>query len=317
MRKSIGVAESAATDGATKAYIDALIKTHGLYGNGADGNATISGDTTITSDLVNGIKNYANLTVNNGIVLTWLGGILFVNGTLTLTGTGKIKMDGGDGAAGGTGGTASSGPSGVHATAGLTNVGGTGGTNAGGAGGPTTNPSGGHAIAYGGAGGVGGSTVGAGGAAGLAMTASILTEAAQLKLPLYLVEGRIMSARNVFNLIGGGGRGGGGGAGNGAAQGGGGGAGGGYGVIFARHLAGAGPITAKGGNGGTPVVGNKGGGAGGGGGTIVIVTADSGVTAASPFALDVSGGTHGNGVGTGTNGADGSVGNIYILQAAA
>ena len=53
-----------------------------IYGQGTDGNVTISGNTTLTSD-----KYYNNLTVNVGVTLTSSGYKIFVKNTLTLNGT--------------------------------------------------------------------------------------------------------------------------------------------------------------------------------------------------------------------------------------
>lgn len=95
-------------------------------------------------------------------------------------------------------------------------------------------------------------------------------------------------------------------------RGGGGGSGGAVAVIIARQIVvqGTGKITARGGNGGTasysatPGTGNGGGGGGGGGGVIIVVS----TTPEIPGAVDVSGGTGGNKVGTGTVGATGAPG---------
>lgn len=69
-----------------------------IFGDGSDGSATISGNTTLTSD-----KYYINLTINNGITLNTGGFRIFVNGTLTNNGT--IANNGGN-ASGTTAGTA-------------------------------------------------------------------------------------------------------------------------------------------------------------------------------------------------------------------
>jgi hypothetical protein len=53
-----------------------------IYGQGTDGDVTITGNTTLTSD-----KYYNNLTVNVGVTLTCSGYKIFVKNTLTLNGT--------------------------------------------------------------------------------------------------------------------------------------------------------------------------------------------------------------------------------------
>ncbi len=58
------------------------------YGDGSDGDATISVNTSLSKDMY-----YNNLTVNTGIVLDPAGYAIYVRGTLTLTGTAKIARD--------------------------------------------------------------------------------------------------------------------------------------------------------------------------------------------------------------------------------
>jgi hypothetical protein len=53
-----------------------------IYGQGTDGDVTITSNTTLTSD-----KYYNNLTVNVGVTLTCSGYKIFVKNTLTLNGT--------------------------------------------------------------------------------------------------------------------------------------------------------------------------------------------------------------------------------------
>ncbi len=52
-----------------------------IYGQGTDGNVTVSSDTSITSDMY-----YNNLTVNSGVLLKTNGYRIFVKNTLTLNG---------------------------------------------------------------------------------------------------------------------------------------------------------------------------------------------------------------------------------------
>lgn len=296
-------APSAATDLATKSYVDtAVASLPGWYGTGADGDVTINADTSITSDMVNGIKHYRNLTVDAGKVLTWLGGVLYVSGTLTINGT----LAGNGGASTGTsGGTGTSGPGSTTAT----NLGGNGSTVAGSAAMPTGNPVSGSIVALGGAGGAGGAGAsGAGGAAGLNVSLNNYTEAAMAAHPALYGAGFILNRNGIPLVVCGAGRGGGGGGGDGSLSRGGGG-GGGCLIIYARYVAGTGTIEAKGGAGGDAQAGNRGGGGGGGGGFIAIFTN----TATNPFTLDVSGGAGGAKTGTGVAGTAGSTGRTAFI----
>jgi hypothetical protein len=65
------------------------------YGDGSDGSLTTSGDVTLTTD-----KYYTDLTISTGNTFNPAGYRVFVSGTLTINGTGKIS---GDGIAGGAG----------------------------------------------------------------------------------------------------------------------------------------------------------------------------------------------------------------------
>lgn len=105
-------------------FTESLAQTFGVFGDGSDGNVTISVDTTLASD-----KYYNNLTVNNGITLRSGGYRIYVKGILTNNGT--ISNSGYDASAvavtagaGGNAGTLLGGASG-----------GNGGGNAGGGGG--------------------------------------------------------------------------------------------------------------------------------------------------------------------------------------
>ena len=78
-----------------------------LFGNGQDGDATLSGNTTLNED-----KYYNDLTINSGVNVTTSSRkkiVLFCKGTLTLNGTISVNGRGGtggssSGAVGGTGG---------------------------------------------------------------------------------------------------------------------------------------------------------------------------------------------------------------------
>ena len=252
----------------------------GLFGSGVDGDVTITGTTTLSADM-----NYNNLTINSGAVLKTNGYAVYVLGTLTTIGTGKIHNNG---TAGGNGGNASSG---VVGTAGAAGTGGAGATftagKDGGAGvagvlegigtaegnvgiaGTNANP------ALGGAGGSGGtggkndvSGTQAGGTGGTATSETVL-----VKSPSYAGSANLSGTETTANKkatgVGsssgvslsagaGGGSGGSGDVGQGgggpynSASGGSGGGGGGGGVVFiaAKTITNAGTISSNGGNGG-------------------------------------------------------------------
>lgn len=89
-----------------------------IFGTGIDGDITItSGTTTLTRDMY-----YNNLTLNTGAILNANSYLIFVKGTLTQEGTGKIKNNGGNGG-NGTAGSSSTGgtPAGTAGTS--TNLG--------------------------------------------------------------------------------------------------------------------------------------------------------------------------------------------------
>ena len=73
------------------------------YGNGSDGDVTISSNTNLTID-----KQYNNLTVNGGIILNTAGYTVRVKQTLTNNGTVTDSTTGGAGGGGGSGGTGGS-----------------------------------------------------------------------------------------------------------------------------------------------------------------------------------------------------------------
>lgn len=71
----------------------------GYFGDGSDGNVTISSNTTLTTDM-----NYDNLTINSTFILDTAGYRIFVKGIYTNNGT--IRNNGGNGGNGTTPGTA-------------------------------------------------------------------------------------------------------------------------------------------------------------------------------------------------------------------
>jgi hypothetical protein len=148
---------------------DSSIINSTIFGDGSDGDVTISANTTLTSDMF-----YNNLTIQTGKTLNPNGFRIFVKDTLTFEGTGKIIGNGGNGSAGTNGGglgTASGGAGGTAAnTAGSLpaslagNAGGIGSSTTPGAG-SSANVAKGVGVA-GSAGGTGGTGNGGAGAAG-------------------------------------------------------------------------------------------------------------------------------------------------------
>jgi hypothetical protein len=299
-----------------------------LYGNGEDGDVTISGSVTLTAN-----ANYRSLTLAAGASLNGAGYFVRVRDLLDLSAAqaGAINHNGNSGGNGGATGTAGAQPGAQGAneipggvTRGL----------AGGAGGQSTNAwtgqqatqNGTQTIATSsstpgsgmtsGAGGAGAS--GAGGAAQVPGTVNTTV----YKRPIMYTF--LRGATAVVGGVGGDGGGGGGGDSVTPANGGGGGAGGNSGrpvVIFARIInrggnTNTGIITAKGGNGGnggTPTTGNAGGGGGGsgGGGGWVYICYQEIRGSTITGAIDVTGGNGGNGgsgSGTGSSGGGGSSG---------
>jgi hypothetical protein len=257
---------------------------NGFFGDGSDGDVTISADTAITRDMF-----YDNLTVNATKVLDTTAYRVFVRGTLTNNGT--VSADGPDGTSEGAGsspnthalGTAGNGQSGdtgngLDASSVTPSLGGDGG--AGGA--------------------SGGNTGGAGGDSGLGGSDCLIPRT--LPDMLYAFD---LITQSQFQ----GGCGGGGGAGDGVHAGGNGGAGGNVMVLAARTVINNGIIRVKGGNGSQGAAGNVGGGGGGGGGFLSALWRTW--TGNAPTA---PGGTGGAARGTGLVGANGAAGLVVSLQ---
>jgi hypothetical protein len=279
----------------------------GMLGDGVDGAATISSNTTLTRDMY-----YSSLTVNNGVTLNPGGYIIVCAGTLTNNGT--IARAGNTG---GTSGGSTAGGAGA-AIAGVTV--GTGGAGAaGGAGGIGNGASGassGAAAGEGGTGGVGGNGGGGNGGAtvgGSGGNSGVVT--------LHYFRSVQAMWRNTavgtYMPTGAGGAGGAAGGGDGTNSGRGGGGGGSAGpciFIICNTLVNNGTISAaggNGGNGGAGATGNVGGGAGGGGGGggKIMILAN---TLSAVGTLTAPGGAAGNGsagAGTGVAGTAGAAGN--------
>jgi len=262
----------------------------GWFGDGSDGNATITGGTTtLTRDTY-----YADLTVAATGVLDTNGYRVFVSGTLTIVAGGVITNPAGDGSSGSTGGVGGA-PASTGSISGGTYVtpgdgDGSGGGAPGAAGANATQ-------GLGGAGGAGGTDgAQAGGAGGtVALDASLGgVRHAQSNAGAFL-DGTLLE---------GGGQGGGGGS-DSANNGGGGGGPGGVIAIFAHTLNSAGTIRADGGAGGAGQTNTAGGGGGGGG---VILLHYRRLVALGT--TSVAGGAGGAGVGGGGDGSDGSPGTV-------
>jgi len=314
-----------------------------IFGDGSDGDATISSNTNLTRDMY-----YNNLTITGSSI--WLnpaGFRIFVKGILTIAATCRIQRDGNNGGnastfTGGTGGTALAAGSLVGGIAGVAGGnGGIGGNSSGGAAGIAGTAGNAAAKSIGGAaragvtGGAGGSgwlgAGGSGGAAGAlgAQTGTVYNTMKCLATTYFMSDTQSSTLTNFTGSPGTGGSGGGGGGtssapGVGGNGGGGGGSGSCGGVIWiaAKSIVLNGDITAYGGTGGNganganAASGDSGGGGGGGGGCggtggVVVVIYNSKTGAGTIVAPGGSAGTRGTGgakSGTGTVGTDGTVG---------
>ena len=259
-----------------------------IFGTGADGNVTISTNTTLVADM-----NYNNLTINDGVTLNSAGYKIYVKGILNTNTTGTISNAGGNGTYNGSTSTAGGAGGGTGTLGGGGNGGASGaanGTNSG-----TTGSVTGGAVntQTGGVGGIGGTVAsGRGGASGGASGGTTNTGSVQIYPG---VEGLINVTNTSGTLLYGGSGGGGGGGGTGGEDAGGSGGGGGGGMmVVAFAITCSGFFTVNGGNGananGTGAFGS--GGGGGGAGFIIIVY----YTNSMPFShLTATGGTAGTG----------------------
>jgi hypothetical protein len=273
-------------------------------GDGSDGAVVLDGVNTFAWALLVG-STYTitrsvfatTIVVDNAITLdtaNWL-----VSATVSITNNGTIQNFGTAIAASGF--TQGSWPAGTKAltrqpggNGGATTTGSNGASNSGNRGGNA------------GAGGVVGATNGGTGGTATWMYFSNIDQPSPWNFP------KFAAWANVSPFSGGGFSGGGGGGGGASVdashRGGGGGYGGGCLVLNAPAIANNGAINAPGGNGATSPSSTNGGGGGGGGGGWIITNSESAVTGAGTY--NVAGGTHGDGVGTGANGADGSAGTV-------
>lgn len=317
----LGTANQVLTSsGASAAPVWSSFPNNAIYyfGDGSDGNVTISSSITVSRDMF-----YANLTIASGAVFKPSAYRIFVNGTLDVSaapagGIQNIGTAGGNG----NGTTGAAGANGAIGTAGsISAAPGTLG-NAG-AGGDTTGSNGtiggtssgcmGGGSGAAGAGGTGtsGNTGGSGGGANAGNNAIITWRRFDTNF-----QNQLQTVRAATSAAGGGG-----GGGNGSNPGGGaGGVGGGGGVIYisANTIARgtnstAGIITVagqNGGNGATPInpsCGGGGGSSGGGGGWVYIAYGQlTGSTITN--AIDISGGAGGNGGNASSGGTSGGNG---------
>lgn len=285
----------------------------GYYGDGSDGNATISGGTTtLARDMY-----YENLTIESSGVLNAAGFRVFVRDTLEIEGGGVVRNDGGNG---GNAAGASPGSSGASAPAGSTAASGSGAAGVvDGVGAAGNNANSG----IGGAGGAGGATIVPAFAGGTGGTITAPTAASGGWRDTTRLRLLRVGASTALLPGAGGGSGASGAAGSAT---GGGGGGGGMLPIYAMHLRldGGAIIRARGGDAGTPTDSggiDAGGSGGGGGGAVLIVYRygdDGGSTPIEPADVvahcNVDGGTATNGVNGAGNGVAGSPGTIVVLR---
>jgi len=317
-----------------------------IYGDGSDGNVTISsGTTTLTRDMY-----YNNLTVNGTGTLDTAGFNVFVRGLTTVdtsAGGGGIQRRGGNGGnggngsldAGGTGGTAGTISTSPAKTAQALNGrdGGNGTTisSDGQAGNFGTTTSLNYVHSNGATGGTGGGGSGmlsrpggAGGTGGVSSSDSIVKPRNIFSAMMpFMVTGDTTIAR--FNITPGSGSGGGGGGasdgGSNCGGGGGGGSGATGGFLFLStnrlSITGTGAINANGGNGGNggnghtvgSATGGRGGGGAGGNGGVAVVSYISKTGTGTITANGGTGGTAGTGGGTANNGANGANGLVIEI----
>jgi len=286
------------------------------FGDGSDGDVTISTPTTLTRDMY-----YNNLVVTD--TLTTNGFAIYVKGTIS--GVGTIKYP--TGTAGGNASGQTEGTAGTAITTGrFRNIAGgvgaqgraaTSGSTAGvdGTIGGAATPSGGVIGGAGGNSASGGAGIGTGGAGGV-VTAPLVKIGAFLMTTIFGLD--IANTGVPLSLVGssGGGGGAGGSSGGGSVGGGGGGGGASGGIVFivANIWAGTFTIQAIGGAGGAGSTGNGNGGGGGGGGGGVSIVFYRTKTWSGSYVLTggAAGATGGSGASAGNAG---TVGASYEISA--
>lgn len=292
------------------------VETIPWFGDGSDGDVTITSNTTLTRDMY-----YNNLTINAGITLNTNNFRVFVRNTMTLNGT--IGAPG----ANATNNNATIGYAAKGTINALSGNGGAGWSVA--AGGSIASN------CLGGAGGKGGDgdiRLGEFGAAGGTITVPVDAAGGAncLKNAISAYLQRVFNVNTAVSLAGGAGGGSGYRAGGSTTNPGiSGGAGGGGAAIFANSITGTGTISCRGGNGigATSGTGGSrwGGGGGGGGGWVVVVTSTpysavnlaAGTANVGTCTITVQGGTGGIGFatsGTAQNGENGQPGRMFLFN---
>ena len=259
-----------------------------IFGDGSDGNVTISSNTDLTRDMF-----YDDLTIDNTYTLSTKGYRIFVKGILTNNGT--IER---------TGNNTSSSLGGAALTAGSLGESAKGGNGrAGGAG--VGFPGDSLTSSFGGNGGGGGATTGYNGGSGGTTTAPTAAIGGFKTLPFAVILKEIEST--VIKITGGAGGGGGARRAGGGGDGGGGGGGGGVLLIVAKTIINSsGTISANGGDGANGSLPEGGGGGGGGGGVLILIY--NSLTTGTETA---NGGAFGTGQGVaGQDGVAGSNGTV-------
>lgn len=296
----------------------------GLYGNGMDGDATISVNTTI-----NGDRYYHDLTVNNGISLRVECCRIFVSGTLTLTGTATIQHNntapGGNGGNGTAAAGGGAGAAGAAPTTGSTQslpdgtvgrIGQVGGFNANGGNGSASTAST-MGVSHSTSAAGGDSGTGRTGGTGAASPATTNSVDRPFNFPQIMYLRTVSSAAFGGSVFEGIAPSSGSGAGSAASGGGGSGGSGGSGgrvIVCARVITGSGNIQANGanggngGNGGGTNAGGGAGGSGGAGGIAVLLYKDASGWSGAVQAAGGSGGSGGTGIGSGLSGGTGTNG---------
>lgn len=284
---------------------------NGAFGDGSDGDATITGGTTTNTRE----WHYNNLTITGTGVLKSRSHRIFVKGTLTIETGGSLNDDGVAGGTGVSGGTALSNITNSVLGAG-SGAGGAGRTTTGvGNAGATSSNCSTNNVAFQPVGGVGGGISAPATAGGTAGPAPAPTIPQKWNSNGAIWSGRLCNGTATWN----GGSGGGGGAldlTGGTGTSGNGGSGGGIVHVSARYVTNNGAISANGGAGGNGVAtgtASAGGGAGGGGGLVCLITQ----TATGTGTVTASAGLVGTGAGVAptaaVQGRDGSVA-ILVLS---
>jgi len=306
-----------------------VLSAIGYFGDGSDGNVTISSLTILSRNMF-----YNDLTINASQILEIRNHLVFVKGTLTLNG--DIIDTSESGKAGANGSSDQGGVDGVGVADGFfITVDGHGNLGDGEIGNGSAGAASGQidsllpSATEGGVGGTGGNGNGTTGGVGGA-TSNVQLDNGEFPLgsPFHIMMGlhRTIADPPAFNALrtaSCGTQGGGGGGDNSSVLGGGGGGGGSPGgilLIAANKVAGTGNVKSIGGNGGTGANGlgtsedtGGGGGGGGGAGGVVVFISRGDTTVWTTSVVGGTGGSGGNGTNSGTNGAAGANGDAGLV----